>query len=375
VSRGLRGLQPHVANRLPPEPSPDTRLAGLIGDHPSRYSQSPAIWNAAFRALGLDALYVPLDVDPLALPGIVAACRQEPRFLGANITVPHKQAIVPLLDELDSSAERVGAVNTVVRTPEGWLIGANTDGRGAVDSLVGVWPGRDAPFLPTLARKSVLLIGAGGSARAVAFALAETLGPEGRLFIANRTAETALELGRAVNSLFGNAGGLDEADAELLAPGLDLLVNATTRGQAGPRPAGPGRLAYLEPFSPLAPADPPTIPERSGEPEADRLRAWFPTAIGDIQANHAASVRFITRAAPTTAFFDLIYAPPETVMLRHARWSGRPTLNGQGMILYQAVAALCDWIARPELESRGLAHEAARQRVLEAMAAAWDAGG
>lgn len=374
MSRGLRGLQPHVANRLPPEPRPDTRLAGLIGDHPSRYSRSPAIWNAAFRALELDALYVPLDVEPPDLPGIVAACRQEPRFLGANVTVPHKQAIVPLLDELDRSAERVGAVNTVVRSPEGWLIGANTDGRGAVDSLVGVWPGRDAPFLPSLARKSVLLLGAGGSGRAVAFALAEALGPEGRLFIANRTAETALALGQAVNAVFGNAGGLDEADTELLAPGLDLIVNATTRGQAGPRPAGPGRLTYLEPFSALAPADPPSIPERPAEPEADRLRAWLPTALTAIQANHAASMRLVTRAAPATAFFDLVYAPPETVMLRHARWSGRPTLNGRGMILYQAVAALCDWIARPELQARGVDVEETRRTVLDAMARAWDSG-
>jgi shikimate dehydrogenase len=371
VSRGLRALQSYVANPLPPEPSPRTRLCGLIGDHPSQYSRSPVIWNAAFAALGLDGLYVPLDVAPGDLAGLVAACRREPRFLGANVTVPYKQAIAPLLDELDPSAERLGAVNTVARTAEGWLRGANTDGQGAVDSLTQIWPGRGAPFLASLERKSVLLIGAGGSGRAVAFALGETLGPRGRLFIANRTPETALELGQAVGARFGNAQGLDEADAELLAPGLDLVINASTRGQAGATLTSQGRPTYLEPYSALAAANPPAVPDRPGDSEAERLRAWFSAALPDIRTNHDASIRFALSAPLQTAFFDLIYAPPETMMLRHARWTGHPTLNGRGMILFQALAAFCDHIVRPELESRGLDAEATRQTVLEAMAAAW----
>lgn len=370
-SRGFRSLQPYVDNPLPPVASPTARLCGLIGDHPSGYSKSPAIWNAAFRALGLDATYAPFDVALANLAGLVAACRTEPRFLGANVTVPYKQAIVPLLDELDPVAERLGAVNTVARTPEGWLVGANTDGRGAVDSLTQAWPGRSTPFLSTLERQSVLLIGAGGSARAVAFAVAEAIGPEGRLFVANRTPEAALELGAAVGAVFGNCQGLDEADAELLAPGLDLVVNATTRGQAGPRPAGSGRLTYLEPYSALGPAAPPTFPDRPGEEEAERLRVWFPSAWPDIRDNHAASSRFLNQTSPRTAFFDLVYAPSETMMLRQARWAGHATLNGQGMILFQAVAAFCDWIVRPELEARDLEAVATRRAVLEAMAMAW----
>ena len=370
MSRGLRGLQPRVANPLQREPGPHSRFCGLLGDHPSRYSRSPAIWNAAFRALGIDARYVPLDVAPGDLEGLVGALRLEERLLGVNVTVPHKQAIVPLLDELDANAERLGAVNTVIRTPEGWLMGSNTDGRGAVDCLTRTWGARPEPFLSTLERKSALLIGAGGSGRALAFALAEALGPRGRLFIANRTPETALELGRDVAAAFGNAQGLDEADAELLAPGLDLVINASTRGQGGPRAASKGRLTYLEAYSALAPADPPTLSDDPAEDEPARLRRWLPTAIPDIQANHAASIRFVTRAAFQTAFFDLIYAPPETMMLRHARWSGHPTLNGQGMILFQAVAAFCDHIARPQLIGADR-DPSLRRTVLEAMAAAW----
>lgn len=367
-------MQPWVANTLPAEQSPNTRLCGLVGDHPSRYSRSPAIWNSAFRALGIDALYVPLDVALANLGGLVGALRRDERVLGVNVTVPYKQAIVPLLDELDVGAARLGAVNTVERTDEGWLIGANTDGRGAIDSLTRAWSGRDEPFFRTLERKSVLLIGAGGAGRAVTFALAEALGPSGRLFVANRTPETALGLGQEAAELFGNVQGLDEADAELLAPGLDLVVNASTRGQAGPRAAGRDCLTYLEPYSALATADPPPISDDPGEDEPARLRRWFPTAIPDILANHAASMRWVTAAAPRTAFFDLVYAPPETTMLRQARWSGRPTLNGQGMILFQAVAAFCDHIARPQLDARALDREAARQMVLEVMAGIWSSG-
>jgi len=370
----LRALQPYVANRLPAQPSPDSLLCGLIGDHPSLYSRSPAIWNAAFEALGIDAIYVPLDVAPANLAALVAACRQEARFLGANVTVPHKQAIVPLLDELDQSAERVGAVNTIRRTAEGWLVGANTDGQGAVESLTQPWPGHSEAFLASLARKSVLLIGAGGSGRAVAFALGEALGSGGRLFIANRTAETALALGEAVQALFGNAQGLDEADAELLAPGLDLVVNASTRGQSGPRPA-PGGLTYLEPYSALAGANSPTVPAEGGETEGERLRAWFTSAAADIQANHAASIRFVARTPLDAAFFDLVYAPPESMTLRHARWAGHRTLNGQGMILFQAAASFCDHVLRAHLDARGLDSETTRQRVLNAMAGAWGRSG
>ena len=371
MTRGLAGLQRYVANPLPRDDTPGTSICGLVGDHSSLYSPSPSIWNAAFQALSLDAFYVPLDVAPADLAGLVAEFRRETRFLGANVTVPYKQSIVPLLDELDPGAERLGAVNTIVRTSEGWLIGSNTDGQGAVDSLTRAWPGHSVPFMPSLARRSALLVGAGGSGRAIAFAIAEALGPDGRLFIANRTPETALELGQAVHAGFGNAQGLDEADAEILAPGLDLVVNASTRGQLGPRAASGGRLSYLEPYSALGPASPPSVADRPGESEAARLRSWLGAATADIQANHAESLRFVMRSAPNTAFFDTIYAPPETMMLRHARWSGHPTLNGRGMILFQAVAAFCDHIVRRQLEERGLRTDQIRQTVLEAMAAAW----
>jgi shikimate dehydrogenase len=370
VSRSLQSLQPFVQNPLPLKPGPDSWVSGLIGDHPSTYSRSPRIWNAAFRDLGLDAVYAPFDVAPDDLTALIDAIRCDPRVLGANVTVPYKQAIIPLLDEVDPRAASLDAVNTVVRTGDGELLGFNTDGEGAIGSLTRAWPGHPEPFLPTLERRSVLLIGAGGAASAVAFALAEAIGPQGRLFIANRTPETALALGERVSAAFGNAQGLDEADAELLVPGIDLIVNASTRGQAGAKLARNGTIAYLEPYSALAPAEPPSIDEQDGEAEPARLKRWLATAADSILENHALSMRLVTRAARHAAFFDLVYAPPETTMLRHARWSGHPALNGQGMIVFQAAAAFADHIARPLLGPAGPAGGIV-ERVVAAMALGW----
>ena len=359
-----------MQNPLPLKPSLTSWISGLIGDHPSTYSRSPRIWNAAYADLGLDAVYVPFDVEPAGLAPLMLAIRQEPRFLGTNVTVPYKQAVIPLLDRVDGRALQLEAVNTVVRTPDGELLGFNTDGEGAIGSLTRAWPGQPAPFMPSLERKSVLMIGAGGAGSAVAFAIAQAIGPRGRLFIANRTAQTALALGQRISTVFENAQGMDEADAELLAPGVDLVVNASTRGQAGAKTAWNGKLAYLEPYSALAPASPPSIDEQPDEPEPARLQRWLTTAADSILENHALSMRFATRAARRTAFFDLVYAPAETMTLRHARWAGHPSLNGQGMIVFQAAAAFVDHVVQPLLEAHNY-DASVRERVVEVMALNW----
>ena len=372
MTRSLHWLQSFVQNPLPLKPGPDSWVTGLIGDHPSTYSKSPTIWNAAFRDLGLDAVYAAYDVEPEHLAPLFRAIRREPRFLGTSVTVPYKRAVIPLLDVVDERAERLDAVNTVVRTPDGELHGFNTDGEGAFGSLTRAWPGQPVPFLPSLDRRSVLLIGAGGAGSAVAFALAEAIGPHGRLFVANRTPETALLLGTRISELFGNAQGLDESDAELLVPGIDLIVNASTRGQAGAKLVRNGKLAYLEPYSALAPAIPPSIDEQEDEPESDRLQRWLATAADSILENHALSMRLVTRVARHTAFFDVVYAPTETTTLRHARWAGRRALNGQGMIVFQAAAAFVDHIARPLLEAHGY-DRGIHGRVVDTMALNWGA--
>ncbi|NLM52328.1 MAG: shikimate dehydrogenase [Firmicutes bacterium] len=137
-----------------------TRLAGLIGN-PVLYSQSPAMHNAAFRHLNLPMVYVAFTVEAERVPEAVAAVRAL-NMVGVNITVPHKEAVLPYLDQLDDSALQCGAVNTIVNR-DGKLIGYNTDGLGFLDSL------REAGFEPQ--DKDVVILGAGGSARAVAVAL------------------------------------------------------------------------------------------------------------------------------------------------------------------------------------------------------------
>ena len=129
-------------------------------------------------------------------------------------------------------------------------------------------------------------------------------------------------------------------------------------------------MTYLEPYSALAPASPPSVPVSADESEEERRRAWLATAILGIMENHTASLRFAARVGPRAAFFDLVYSPPETMTLRHARWSARPTLNGQGMIIFQAAAAFLDHVVRPLLDGREGA-PAVRQRVVDTMAASW----
>jgi shikimate dehydrogenase len=132
----------------------------LLGEHIS-YSASPAMQGAAFAALGLDHHYELADVAAPDLSAAVAALR-DPDVLGANVTVPHKAAVMPLLDEIDPGANQAGAVNTIVNR-DGRLIGSNTDVPAIADEVQRL---RDAP-------RSVVILGAGGAARAVATALSD----------------------------------------------------------------------------------------------------------------------------------------------------------------------------------------------------------
>ena len=131
----------------------------MIGDAPSHYSKSPALWNAAFAHLAMKAIYLPFDVDAVHLRDFVYALRDSDRFMGINVTVPHKVRIMDFLDELDAGAGRVQAVNTVVRTSAGRLIGHNTDGEGFVQSILTLQPGRKEAFIKSLARNRRLAFG------------------------------------------------------------------------------------------------------------------------------------------------------------------------------------------------------------------------
>src|SRR5918996_1183334 len=122
-TNGIAAIQAYISNPLDPGSLADRRIAGVIGAAPSRYSKSPALWNAAFADLSIHARYVPLDVEHSKLKDLVEVFRDCERLLGVNVTVPHKLAIMDFLDELDLGAARIQAVNTVVRSPDGRLIG------------------------------------------------------------------------------------------------------------------------------------------------------------------------------------------------------------------------------------------------------------
>ena len=173
IDSHLITIQNCISNRLDYLAIGDRRIAGVIGDAPSHYSKSPALWNAAFAHLAMKAIYLPFDVDAVHLRDFVDALRDSDRFIGLNVTVPHKVRIMDFLDELDAGAGRVQAVNTVVRTSAGRLIGHNTDGEGFVQSILTLQPGRQEAFIKSLEGTEILLLGAGGSARAVAFHLSD----------------------------------------------------------------------------------------------------------------------------------------------------------------------------------------------------------
>jgi len=198
-----------------------TQLAGVIG-WPLSHSLSPAMHNAVYRELGLDWVYVPLAVsDEVGLRRLVAAIRSL-QFVGFNVTMPYKAAMLELCDEVATAAEMAGAVNTV-HCVDGKLIGYNTDGRGMLEALQ-----RDAAFDP--AGKSVVILGAGGAAGGAFVAL--ILARAARITLVNRDLARAEEL---VDRMGSHSAGialdaLTYSEAETAVRQADLVINATSVG-------------------------------------------------------------------------------------------------------------------------------------------------
>lgn len=189
-----------------------TAVAGLLG-YPATYSVSPALHNAAYRAMGVDAVYVVFPTKAEDLTTAVSSVRAL-HMLGVSVTIPHKEAVVALCDELSEQARALQAVNTIVND-SGVLRGHNTDGEGFVRSLV------DVSF--DVAGSQVAVIGAGGAARAVVDALARHGAKE--IAIVNRSANRAADTATIADvARTGDATDIAEAD---------LVVNATPLGMVG----------------------------------------------------------------------------------------------------------------------------------------------
>ncbi len=357
----LAALQNCLSNALDDSAVGANLIAGVLGDAPSQYSKSPQLWNAAFRHLGIDGVYLAFDVDDARVGDFLRALRDSDRLLGVNVTVPYKLRVMEYLDELDSGAARIRAVNTIVRTRDGRLVGYNTDGEGFIESIFMRQPDRSESFVRSLSGMTVVVLGAGGSARAVAFHAADHANG-GRIIICNRTLEHAVSLAAEIRKAGCDALAIGEEELATYAPRAGLIVNCTTKGQGGLRKLPDGRVVSLEPYSALAPAYPVRLSETSAANAA---------ASQDIEASHAASIALARAIPPETRFYDLIYHPEETVFLRHGRLTGHPTMNGKSMIINQAVIAFCDRICAAELQRRGLVGRELRRRILEIMYGAW----
>ena len=266
-------------------------LLGLLG-WPVGHSLSPAMHNAAARALGLACGYLPLPIRPTDLKTAVSALAPF-NFRGVNVTVPHKQAILPLLDELDDGARALGAVNTVVVAENGRLTGYNTD-----------WSGFQADLMAQgvdVNGRICLVLGAGGSARAVVYALAQ-LGGQVKL-LARRP----------------------EQAAQLIADLAPYILD----GQVEKRPLT-------------------TLPHLAHQSHAPLIVNTTPLGMTP-HTDH--SIWPDDLPFPAQSFiYDLVYNPAQTKLMQQAATANCQASNGLGMLLHQGAQAFTLWTGhQPDL--------------------------
>ncbi len=261
-----------------------TRVCGVIGD-PIEHTLSPTIQNAAFNHLNLDFVFLAFPVKAVELENAIHGMRSL-GIHGLNVTMPHKSAVISYLDKVDSAVQFLGSANTILNR-DGSLSGFNTDGIGALYAL------RENGV--ELADKKVLLLGAGGAAKAIAFSFAQ----EARsLCILNRVPEKALVLADALNRMFNK-----EIEGDALSPSAvqknvqnsDILVNATSVGMH------------------------PNVNQSIVAPQ------WL---------------------KPNLAVMDIVYNPAETKLAKDAKAAGAKVIGGVEMLIYQGAASFKIWTGK-----------------------------
>ena len=256
-------------------------MCGVIGD-PIEHTLSPVMHNAAFKHLKLDFVFLAFRVKASELGDAICGMRGL-GVHGLNVTMPHKDAVVEYLDEVDSTAKFLGSVNTVLNR-DGRLLGFNTDGTGALKAL------RENGASPD--GKKVLLLGAGGAAKAIAYALAKEAG---ELRVLNRSSEKAEELAGLLSRTFGKkvvGGALSSSAVQRSLRDSDVLVNATSVGMD------------------------PNAKQSLVSPQ------WL---------------------RPDLCVMDIVYSPVETELLKEAKAAGARVIGGAGMLLYQGAASFEVW--------------------------------
>jgi shikimate dehydrogenase len=258
-----------------------TRVCGVIGD-PIEHTLSPAIHNAAFNHLKLDFVFLAFRVKAADLENAVRGMRGL-GINGLNVTMPHKSTVISFLDEVDSTVKFLGSANTILNK-NGKLSGFNTDGVGALKAI------RENGT--EVSEKKVLLLGAGGAAKAIAFALAEKAG---ELAILNRAAEKAVVLADALNRVFGKkivGNALSPSAVQKNLQDADILVNATSIGMH------------------------PSINQSLVAPQ------WLRSDL---------------------TVMDIVYNPVETKLARDAKAAGAKVISGVEMLIYQGAASFEIW--------------------------------
>jgi shikimate dehydrogenase len=258
-----------------------TRVCGVIGD-PIEHTLSPIMHNAAFNHLKLDYAFLAFKVKPAEVENAVNGMRAL-NILGLNVTMPHKKEVINYLDKIDQTAKFLNAVNTI-HNKNGKLLGFNTDGIGALKALKenGVNPHG----------KRVLLLGSGGAARAIAYALVQEAD---ELVVLNRTVEQAKELASLLERTFNKKVVGDSLSPKVIQDNLwdsDILVNATSVG--------------MKPNANQSPVAP----------------EWL---------------------KPDLAVMDIVYNPIETKLDKDAKAAGAKVISGVEMLIYQGAASFEIW--------------------------------
>ena len=258
-----------------------TKVCGIIGD-PIEHTMSPVMHNAAFRKLGLDYVYLPFHVRQEELGKAIDGMRAL-NIRGLNVTIPHKVSIIPLLDKLDSLAEKIGAINTIVNE-DSVLTGYNTDATGFLQALL------ERRVRPE--GKKVVILGAGGASRAISFILTER---GANLVVLNRQLARAEDLAGRIAQVFSknvSAQELNEENLKMALARADILINATSVGM---------------------------VPDVAQTPvPAELLKSGL-------------------------IVFDIVYNPIQTRLLKEAEAVGAKTIDGLEMLVWQGALAFEKW--------------------------------
>ena len=260
-----------------------TKVCGVIGS-PLEHTLSPILHNAAFESLELDYVFLAFKVEASEVENALNGVRAL-RIQGLNVTMPNKNAVIKYIDELDPTAKTMASVNTILNR-NGKLLGFNTDGVGALNSLEQNGVG--------LKGKKILLLGAGGAARAIAYILSQEAD---ELLILNRTLKPARELADLLKQRFNKKISADELTPRIVKNNVakvDVLINATSVGM---------------------------------KPNAE---------LSLVESNWL---------KPNLVVMDIVYDPIETKLAKDAKMAGAKVVSGVEMLIYQAAASFEIWTA------------------------------